>query len=138
MANGKSDYLEGKILDHIFGIASFTVPGTVYVGLHKGDPTDTGGSGSEVSGGSYARVAITNNATGWSRSVSTVTNDGVVTFPTPSADWATSGNEVTHVTIWDASTSGNLLFSGALSVPRIILNGDPVSIAAGQLQIVED
>ena len=49
MANGKSDYLEGKILDHIFGIASFTVPGTVYVGLHKGDPTDTGGSGSEVS-----------------------------------------------------------------------------------------
>ena len=138
MANGKSDYLEGKILDHIFGIASFTVPGTVYVGLHKGDPTDTGGSGSEVSGGSYARVAITNDATGWSRSVLTVTNDGVVTFPTPSADWATSGNEVTHITIWDASTSGNLLFSGALSVPRIILNGDPVSIAAGQLQIVED
>lgn len=139
MANGKSDYLEGKVLDHLFGIASFTVPGTVYVGLHKGDPTDTGSSGTEVSGGSYARQSITNDATGWSRSVSTVSNDNAVTFPTPTADWATSGNEVTHVTVWDASSAGNLLYSAELTAPLIILNGGPqVSFAAGQLQFTED
>lgn len=138
MANGKSTYLEGKTLDHLFGIASFTVPGTVYVGLHKGDPTDAGSGGAEVSGGSYARVAVTNNNTKWSRTSSTVTNSAVVDFGTATADWATSGSEVTHVTVWDASSSGNLLFSAALDVARIILNGDPISFQIGQLTFTED
>lgn len=135
---GKSTYLQGKVLDDLFGISSFSPPGILYVGLHKGDPTDAGSGGAEVSGGSYSREAVTNDATEWSRTGSVVTNDNDVDFGTATADWGTSGDEVTHVTVWDASTSGNLLYSAPLTAPRIILNGDPVKFVAGQLQFTED
>jgi len=55
-------------------------------------------------------------------------NNGAVTFPTPSADWGTA----THWGVFDASTGGNLLFHGALLNTRTINTGDgPVSFAAG-------
>ena len=135
---GKSTYLQQKTLDHLFGRASFSAPATVYVGLHKGDPTDAGSGGTEVSGGSYAREAVTNDNTKWDRTGSVVSNIDDIDFGSASADWATSGNEVTHVTVWDASSSGNLLYSAPLTAPRIILNGDPVKFVAGQLQFTED
>ena len=30
---GFTDYLEDKVLDHVFGGTSYTAPGTLYVGL---------------------------------------------------------------------------------------------------------
>ena len=63
---GFSDYLEDKVLDHVFGGNAYTAPGTHYVALYTVAPTDTGG-GTEVTGGSYTRqsgaftVSGTNN-----------------------------------------------------------------------------
>jgi len=131
---GKSGYLEGAMLDHIFGIADYTRPASVFMALFKGDPDD---SGVEVSGGGYARVEVVNDGTNWSRTDSTVINLNDIDFGTASADWATLGHEVTHAAMLDDATAGNLLYSGALSVPRIILNGDPIVLVAGQLQITE-
>ena len=51
---GFSDYLEDKVLDHVFGGTAYTAPTTLYVALYTVAPTDTGG-GTEVSGGAYAR-----------------------------------------------------------------------------------
>jgi hypothetical protein len=54
---GFSDYLEDKVLDHVFGGNAYTAPTTLYVALYTVAPTDTGG-GTEVSGGAYARQSV--------------------------------------------------------------------------------
>ena len=56
-----SNYLENAIIDAVLRNTSYTSPTTVYVGLFTTDPTDAD-SGTEVSGGSYARTAVTFSA----------------------------------------------------------------------------
>jgi hypothetical protein len=139
-----SDYLENKILDHILRATSFTAPATTYVGLLTAAPSDTGG-GTEVSGGSYARVAVTSGTTQWTNTQNsgtgassgtdgTIENAATINFPTPSAGWGT----VTHFAVYDASTSGNLLFYAALTASKTINSGDTVSFAAGALSLQID
>ena len=130
----KSNYLEDEILDHVLGGGDYTRPATVYVALHTSDPTDAD-TGTEVSGGSYARVSMTNNATNWpASSGGTKSNGTAVTFPTASANWGT----VTHFGIYDAATSGNLLYHGALSQSKSVENGDTAEFAIGEIDISED
>ncbi len=139
-----SDYLENKLVDHIFRNRSFTVPTTIYVGLLTAAPSDSGG-GTEVTGGSYARVQVGPSDAAWESTQGTTTavassgtggatqNGSVITFPTPSANWGV----VTHVGIYDASTAGNLLFHGALTASKTINNGDPApTFPAGAFDIV--
>ena len=127
---GASDYLEGKILDDIFGIAAFSVPGTVYIALYTAAPSDTGG-GTECSGNAYARVAVTNTAASWSRTGNQVTNDNAITFPTPTGPaWGT----VTHWGMFDAASAGNLLMWGALTTSRATAAGTAPNFPAGDLQ----
>ena len=97
---GFSDYLENEILDHIFGVGSYTAP-SIYVALYTSAPSDSGG-GTEVSGNNYARVLHSSWTTA---SGGATSNSGAITFPTPSGVWGT----VTHFGLFDASTSGNLL-----------------------------
>jgi hypothetical protein len=136
-----SDYLENKLIDLILRGQAFTAPANVFVALHTANPTDVG-SGAEVSGGSYARVAVaatlanfsgTQGAGTTSASTGTggqVSNNVAITFPAPTANWGT----VTHFSIRDATTGGNLLMYGALSTPRTINSGDAApSFAAGSL-----
>jgi len=129
------NYLEDELLDHVFGNAAFTAPGTVYVALFTATPSDSGG-GTEVSGGSYARVAVTNNATNWpAASGGAKANGTAITFPAPTANWGT----VTSFAIFDAASAGNLLAWGALTVNKTINNGDAApSFAVGDLDITLD
>ena len=130
-----SDYLEQDLLDLIFNKDAFTGP-TTYVALFTDDPTDAG-SGTEVTGGSYARVLVYDNGSGspdWT--VATVdapgwkvVNDDDITFPTATASWGT----ITHFAVFDASTSGNLLFHGALDEARVIGTDDVFKFLAGLL-----
>lgn len=130
----KSNYLENKLLDLVFGGTTFTPPATLYIALYTSDPTDAD-TGTEVSGGSYARVAVTNNATNWpAASGGQKSNANAITFAQATASWGT----VTHVGIRDALTGGNLLYSGPLVTPRTVNNGDTFSFAATQLVITED
>lgn len=127
---GASDYLEGKILDDIFGIAAFSVPATVYIALFTAAPNDAGG-GTECSGNAYARVAVTNTAASWSRVGNQVTNDNAITFPSPTgAAWGT----VTHWGMFDAASAGNLLMWGALTTSRATAAGTAPNFPAGDLQ----
>lgn len=139
-----SDYLENKILDHVLRATAFTAPATVYVGLLTAAPSDTGG-GTEVSGGSYARVAVTSGTAAWNNTQGnttgastgtdgTVENAATITFPTPSAGWGT----VTHFAVYDAASAGNLLFYAALTTSKTINSGDAVSFAAGALSLQID
>jgi hypothetical protein len=135
---GKSDYLENGLLNHVFRAVAFPTISGVHIALHTADPTDAG-TGTEVSGGSYARVAVTRNTSNWDAPVDAsgaqrIVLNTVVTFPSPTANWGT----VTHVGIWDAATTGNLLYSAALTTSRTINNGDGApSFADGAITIDE-
>ncbi len=94
-----SNYLENALINATLRNTSYTSPAAVYVGLYTSDPGE-GNTGTEVSGGSYARTAVTFGSP--SNGVST--NSASVTFPTATGTWGT----VTHVGILDATTSGNL------------------------------
>lgn len=130
----KSDYLEGKVLDHLLGRTTYTAPATVYVALYTSAPTDSGG-GTEVSGGSYARVAVTNNATNWpAASSGTKSNGTAIVFPEATADWGT----VVAFGLFDAANGGNLLYWGELSQNQAVNSGSTASFAIGALTIRED
>ena len=123
MAGNASDYLEVAFRKHVFRTGSYTKPSGLWVGLHTANPTDAG-SGAEVSGGSYARAEHDPDDANWSAPDSTggvTANLAAITFPSPTADWGT----VTHFSIWDASSGGNMLIYAPLDNSRVILNGDP-------------
>lgn len=128
---GKSDYLENKLLDHVLNGVAYSSPASVYVGLYTSAPTDAGG-GTEVSGGSYARVQMTGGFD--TASGGATANTAAITFPTSSGAWGT----VTHFGIFDASTNGNLLYWGALAASKTIASGDIAKFNAGELDITED
>lgn len=142
-----SDYLENKLVDHLFRGVSFSAPTALYMALLTATPSDTGG-GTEVTGGSYARVSLAPTTTNWaatnaaasttnpsSGTSGTTSNNSVITFPAPTASWGV----VTHMAIYDASTSGNLMFYVALTTPKTINNGDAApSFAAAALSIQLD
>jgi len=129
MASSISDYYENKILDHMLRAQAFTPPSTVYVALYTVSPSDTGG-GTEVSGGSYARQAVTFNAA----SGGSITNSADITFPQATADWGT----IVAVGLFDASTAGNLLWYGNLTTSQTVNNGNIFKIPAGNLTVSLD
>lgn len=134
MAGSKSNDLENKILNHILGGSDYTRPGTVYIALFTAAPTDST-SGTEVSGGSYARVSVTNNATNWpAASGGSKSNGTTITFATATANWGT----VVAFAIMDASSGGNIMYWGDLTTSKAIDNGDTASFAASAITITED
>jgi len=120
-----SNYLENKVLDHVFGGVAYTAPATLYVGLFTSSPGETG-SGTEVSGGSYARQTIAFTVTG-----SQASNTAAVEFPTATASWGT----ITFAAIYDALSGGNLLAYGALTTSKTIDSGDVFRIPTGDFDI---
>jgi len=129
------DFLEDELLDHVFGDASYSAPATLYVGLSTADPTDDGSGIAEPGGGSYARVAVTNNATNWpAASGGAKANGTAITFPQASASWGT----VTHFIIMDATSGGNMLAHAALDASKTVDSGDTLSFAVGELDITLD
>lgn len=129
-----SDYLEVELRKHIFRTGSFTKPSALYVSLHTADPTDDA-SGTEVSGGSYARVQRDPLDANWTAASATdgvTDNAAAITFPSPTANWGV----ITHFAIWDASSAGNMLIHGALTTPKTVNNGDAApSFAIGALDV---
>jgi hypothetical protein len=131
---GKSDYLENAILDAILGGGSWTKPGTVYVALFSATPSDAGG-GTELSGSGYARKAVTNDATNWPNAVGGAKANGVeIRFAAASAGWTTA----VAWGIFDASSGGNLLYWGPLTVNRTVASGNEAVFPAGDLDVTED
>jgi hypothetical protein len=80
-----------------------------------------------VSGGSYARQAITFGAP----SNGVTTNSAAIEFPQCTSTWGT----VTHVGIRDALTTGNLLYHTPLDASKTIATGDIFRIAIGNLSV---
>lgn len=127
-----TDYAEGQIIAHIFRTASFAKPSALYVGLLTAAASD-GAVGTEVTGGSYARVACNPSDSNWaapSAGNGTTSNAVAITFPAPTANWGT----IVGFGIYDASTAGNMLIYGSLTQSKTVNNGDAApSFAIGAL-----
>jgi hypothetical protein len=121
-----SNFLENALINATLRATTYTSVATVYVSLWTSDPTDAG-SGTEVSGGSYARTAVTFGAP----SNGVTTNSADVTFPTATGTWGTVG----WIGINDALTTGNLLYHTALDTSKTVTSGDIFKISTGNLSV---
>lgn len=121
-----SDYLELKFLDHFTGTASTSAPSAVYLGLATGSIGDDA-SGSELTGNNYSRKAITFA----SASSGSIASNSAVEFDPATGSWG----DVSHWGIFDASSSGNLLFHGSFTASKTIASGDILKVASGSLTI---
>lgn len=125
-----TNYFENLVLGPLRGVPA-TAPDTVYVGLFLTNPGEAGG-GTEVTGGSYARTAVTFGAPAESSAgVQTITNNASVTFPTSSSPWGT----ITYIGIIDASSGGNMLCYIQLDTPKVGTEGATISFVSGELRI---
>lgn len=134
---GATDPEERTLLDLRFGSGS---PTTWYIGLSTTTPNDDGSAFTEPSGGSYARVAVTNNSTNWPAAftVGGITfkrNGTAITFPNPTGTWGTA-------VAWGAFTAasgGTPAYVNLLDTPVAIRSGNtPVEFAASALELVAD
>lgn len=121
-----SNFLETALINATLRNTTYTSPSVIYVGLYTSDPTDAN-TGTEVSGGSYARTAVTFGAP----SNGTATNNAAVEFPQATANWGTVG----WIGILDAASGGNLMYHTALDVSKPIDTGDIFKISSGNLSV---
>lgn len=129
----KTDAFENTILDHILGAQAWTPPATVYIALFTAAPSDSS-AGTECTGGSYARVAVTNNLTNWpAASSGNKKNATPIVFPTPTGSW---GGNVVGMAIFDAASGGNMLYWTTVT-SKAITTGEPVYFAANSISVTE-
>lgn len=127
-----TNYLENKLVDHTFRGINYAAPTVTYAALLTNVPDDST-SPIEVTGGSYTRVAIVSNSSSWAGTQgagsttastgtsATISNNEVVTFNNPTANWGT----VVGIALYDAATGGNALIQGALTSPVTVVSGSP-------------
>jgi len=120
-----TNFLETEILDHVFAGAAYTAPSQHYLALYTAAPGEAAG-GTELSGSAYVRKAV-NFAT----SGATTSNNAAIEFPTATGNWGT----VTHVGVFDAASSGNLMAYATLSSSKAIATGDVFRVPSGDLDI---
>lgn len=125
-----SDYAENLILNWLMrGEGETSHPTSWHIGLFTSAPNDAGG-GTEVSGNGYTRQSVTwDQASGTG---GTTSNSTAETFTASGGDWGT----ITHIGIFDASVSGNLLWHGAISGSgKTINDGDSLEFAIGAIDL---
>ena len=130
------DYLEGKILDMVWGNTAFTPASPLYVGLSTTTINDDGTGITEPSGGAYARVAVGNRETNsWPNAAAGIKQNGTaIIFPTATASW---GN-VTYFFISDASSGGNIYLSGSVNPSQSVGINDSARFSANDMTISLD
>ncbi len=133
-----SDYLEAAYLDLVYNGIAFDPPAAVYVALYTSDPTDAD-TGTEVSGGGYARVQV-NPTGGGAPEFALAVTDGAgklvanaqdIVFPAAVTPWGT----ITHFGLKDAAVGGHLLHHGALDEAQVVGTGGVFQIVAGDLKL---
>ncbi|MBJ8342762.1 hypothetical protein JGU71_28120 [Antrihabitans sp. YC3-6] len=108
--------LVNKQLDHLRGGTAFTQPSGLYVKLHIGDPGSAG-------------TANPSAVTTRSQATFSAASGGAIAVTGTLPNWAmTTGETLSHISVWDASTSGNFLWSAALSSTRAVVNTDTYTL----------
>lgn len=123
-----SDHAEKLLLDWMMTSGTATRPTAWFVALYTAAPSDAGG-GTEVSGAGYVRQAVAFNAA--ATPGGTTSNTADVSFTAAGGNYGT----VTHLGIFDASSSGNLLWHGALTASKAVEDGDTITFTAGNIDL---
>ena len=125
MGGAISTYAGNKLLDLLLSGAAYTPPANVYLAAFVG--------GSEVTGNSYARLAIANDTTQWNNAAARAkTNKVDWTMATPTGSgWGT----VDEFRFYDASTGGNLLWTVTPGLAKTVPAGQAVRFVAGSLSV---
>jgi len=125
-----SNTFETRVLTWLFTGDAVTRPSAFYIALFTSNPAEDA-SGTEVStsGTAYARQSATFTVSG-----NEATNSAAIEFPTATASYGT----VTHIGVFDASTSGNLIAYAALSTSKAIDTGDVLRINSAELDVTLD
>jgi len=125
---GFSRYASREILDHVFKVGAYTPATNLYVALYNAGPTECTGTG-------YAREICNAWDAATDADPSVVDNTNIIDFGNGAADWGT----LTHFAILDNSSGGNLITDiTALTASKAVGAGDPVTFAAGALQVTLD
>lgn len=123
-----SDHAEKLLLDWMMTSGTATRPTAWFVALYTAAPSDAGG-GTEVSGAGYVRQSVAFNAA--ATPGGTTSNTADVSFTAAGGDYGT----VTHLGIFDASSSGNLLWHGILTASKAVEDGDTITFSAGNIDL---
>ncbi len=124
----KAWYLREKNIQHNLGLASFTMPSSVWLGLWEAFPDIEGGGEQEISGGSYARQELSLEIF----DESSITNNALISFDDLPAC------TIVYWAIMDASTDGNILYYNSFEIPIIRTAGQDLEIEIGNLIVSED
>jgi hypothetical protein len=127
---------DAALIGDATGLRGSSTAGSLYVSLHTGDPGEAGNqTTNECAYTSYARVAVARSGAGWTVSGNAVTNAALVQFPQ-----CTGGSETaSHFAIGTASTStGKILYKGALSASLAISSGIQPQFGAGEIDGTEE
>lgn len=140
-AQALTDSAENAIVDAVLRGQALGAPATFYVALDTTACSDSA-AGTEVSGGSYARVAVTSSLANWAGTQSAgsttassgtggqTSNNAAITFPSPTANWGS----VSHFRLVSASSGGTTWFCQAITTPKTVNNGDAApSFAIGAM-----
>lgn len=138
MAQAFGNFVDQKVMQLVFGGASYTPGSTYTVGLSTTTVNNDGTGISEPSGNAYARVSVANTTAQWTTAAVSgggyqASNTNAISFPTATGSWGT----VTDFFIMDGT---NLVAFGKIQVGGVntsqtITNGNTISFGAGQLVI---
>ncbi len=136
MTGSFNNYLEEAILKHIFGLLAFEAPASLFIGVCTGGVAEDGTITGEPSGNGYARVAVSNDDTGWHLVSGAIKNLANIVFPEAEGDWGT----IAYAFIADnaAPGQGNVLAYVELDIPKQVTTGDTLAIAADTMTISLD
>lgn len=118
-----SNYAELKILEHSTGKTAWTMPSNVYVKLHTGDPGENATSAEATEN--------TRKVASWA----TAASGSIATNATLQWTNVAATETITHWSLWDASTGGNALWTGALSSSAAVTAGDTFQITSLTLSL---
>lgn len=119
-----SDYAENELLDHLLGTGAWTMPTSHWIKLHLGDPGEAGTL-------NPAAFTTRTEITTWNAAASRATSNSSVL----AISGFSSSESVSHWSIWDASTAGNMLFYGDFVTARTVDTGITLNIAAGDIDL---
>lgn len=133
-----SDKFEADIRDHLMRDTQVPLYDT-YLALFTADPTDTGSTANEVSGGAYARQQVhqaTTTTPYWTNATggTGIENNQEVAFPQATASWGT----VTHMAVMTGSTGTGMLLHTSLNTSKSVATNDTARFQSGSASFTFD
>jgi len=128
---GLSEYTQVQLLNHLLRQTPYASPSSIHVALFTADPTDADITANELQDSGYQRQDATGLFDAPDQTGGFIVNNSAISFPAIIDGTVT----ITHVGIYDSSTTGNLLVSQELTNPKTLAINDVLSFGIGALKV---